>query len=309
MDIINIRSYAKINLSLDILGVLPDGYHQVSMIMQQIDLHDQVAVRFTPGREEKIIVNTNKPYIPKDERNIAYKAAALMRAEFGSGRGGEIRVDIKKVIPVGAGLAGGSGNGGAVLMGLNHLWKLGLSLEELCHLGEKLGSDVAFSLRGMAYSNKNLNLDKDPLACSCAVAEGTGTTLRKISPADAFVVLSKPPLSVSTKEAYREIDRRLEEGNIPHPDNEELAMGLKTKQWEKVKENMINVLEFHTLKRYDKAMYTKNKMQQVSGENPVLMSGSGPTIYALFRNKDDAQGVYIKMKEVNRETFLTRTVV
>ena len=309
MDIINIRSYAKINLSLDILGVLPDGYHQVSMVMQQLDLHDRVAVRFTPGRKEKIVINTNKPYIPKDERNIAYKAAALMKEEFGAGRDGEIRVDIKKVIPVGAGLAGGSGNGAAVVMGLNHLWELGLSLEELCRLGEKLGSDVGFCLRGMAYSNKNLKLDKDPLACSCALAEGTGTTLGKISPADAFVVLSKPPLSVSTKKAYREIDRHLEEGKIPHPDNEELILGLKGGQWEKVKGNMINVLEFYTLKRYDKAVYTKNKMQQVSGENPVLMSGSGPTIYALFKNKDDAQRVYTKMKEVNRETFLTRTVV
>lgn len=309
MSIINLRSYGKINLSLDILGTFPDGYHRVSMVMHQIELFDEVAVRFTGEDEDRIIVNTNKPYIPKDHRNIAYKAAELMKSHYGAGRKGEIRVDIKKVIPVGAGLAGGSGNGGAVLLGLNKLWNLNLSLEELCALGEELGADVAFSIRGMAYRNKSLGLYEDPLSCCCALAEGKGADLTKLPPLDAYVVLSKPPLSVSTKEAYRGIDDVLAEQTVQHPDNQEMILGLGNGNREKVYENMINVLEFFTLKRYDRAMYTKNMMRQESHGNPVLMSGSGPTIFALFQNKGDAEKVYKRMKEVNRETFLTQTTV
>lgn len=327
MSIINIRSYAKINLSLDILGTLPGGYHQVAMVLQQIDLYDEVAVRFTQGKENRITVNTNKPYIPKDQRNIAYKAAELMRERYGSfssvgreERRGEIRVDIKKNIPVSAGLAGGSGNGGAVLMGINRLWKLGLSLEELCSLGEELGSDVVFTLCGMAYSNGSIGLEKDPLACCCALAEGTGTILTRLPPVDAFVVLSKPPISVSTGEAYGGIDDELKgierkgskdavDAGMVRPNNEELIRGLEEGSWSKIKKNMANVLELYTLKRYDKVVYTKNKVKHESGENPVLMSGSGPTIYALFKNKEDAEAVFRTMKEVNKETYLAKTTV
>lgn len=143
MKKIELKAYAKINLTLDVLGVLDNGFHEVSMIMQQILLCDDVLVRWIPSSTDtntiEIILSTNRKYLPTDERNLAYKAAAVMRERFGEGKEGAIRIDIKKRIPVAAGLAGGSSNAAAVLHALRKLWNLDLSLKELCEIGKNAG--------------------------------------------------------------------------------------------------------------------------------------------------------------------------
>lgn len=304
---ITIKSYGKINLTLDVLARLPSGYHQVEMILQQIELHDDVSVRFLPGKEAgRIQVHTNRPYLPTDARNLAWQAARLAWDRWGDDRKGTLRIDIKKRIPVAAGLAGGSSNGAAVLHAVSRLWKLDLGLEALCAAGGELGADVPFCLMGQAAWDPAIApaFKGDSLAAGCALATGTGTELRPIPGLSAWVVLSKPPVSVSTREAYQGLDLAAIQSR---PDNAEMIRALAAGDWRTIQKNMINVLEIYTMKRYDNVVYTKNKMQNSCPEAPVLMSGSGPTVYGIFHTREAAQPVFRAMKRVNRETFLTRT--
>ena len=306
---ITLRSFAKINLSIDVIGKLPNGYHEVDMIMQQLELHDKVHVTWEPADEWSIHVSTNRVYIPTDQRNIAYKAAQSMIDIVAENYKGKIDIKIEKRIPVAAGLAGGSGNGAIVFLALNHLWKLGLDVEKLCERGAGLGADVPFCIMGCARSNKLLGtqMNNDPLACSCARARGIGTDLEPIKTGlDCFVVLSKPPISVSTKEVYEGLDLS---GEFEKPDNNQLIAGLKEKNYYKVTKNMINVLEIYTIKRYPIIMYTKNKTKELGKPLQVLMSGSGPTVFAIYTNKEKARAAADYLKKINRDTYLTRTTL
>lgn len=309
MKLIDLKSYAKVNLALDVLGRRPDGYHELRMVMQQTALADDVCVRWiSDGKADAVAVevHTNKYYIPTDRRNTAYGAAEVMADRFGAGMAGTIRVDIKKKVPVAAGLAGGSGNGAAVIHGLNKLWGLGLSVRELCGIAAEIGADMPFCVMGQAKSNIKLGLAKDPLAATCALAEGTGTELTPLPPLDSYLILSKPPLSVSTKEVYKAIDRAK---ITARPDVDALVSGLRSGEREKVTANMCNVLEFYTLKAYNPVLYTKNKMRGIENIDTVLMSGSGPTIYGLAAGKRDAEKAGEVMKKINKETFVTRTML
>ena len=308
MDI-QLKSYAKINLSLDVKGVTDDGMHLVEMVMQQILLCDEVAMRWTPAADSDgltINLKTNRSYLPTDERNLAYQAALVMRDIAGNAPAGTLDINIKKRIPVAAGLAGGSGNGAAVLHGLNILWDLGLSLQQLCDAGAKLGSDVPFCVMGQAAENEALKdrFAGDPLACHCALATGTGTDLVPLKGLKSHIVLSKPPISVSTAKAYQGID------NIEiktRPNTEELIEGLKTRDISRIEKNMVNVLENYTLMEYPTVVYTKNKMQELCGERAVLMSGSGPSVYGLTDSIRQSRSICDEMLKLNRESFWTRT--
>lgn len=310
---IQIKACGKINLSLDVLRRLENGYHEVEMVMQQILLHDDVVVRWFDEENRQNIrdkakieieVSTNRPYLPRDKRNLAYKAAALMADKYGGSRSGKVRIDIKKRIPVAAGLAGGSGNGAAVVHALNQLWNLGLGVRELCEIGRELGSDVPFSIMGQAKENPELGLTEDPLATHCAVARGTGTDLEPIIGLKSHLVLTKPPMGVSTAEVYQglEIDK-IER----HPNTRQLVAALAEKNYKIIQKNMINVLENFTLTMYPNVMYTKNKVERLFDEEAVLMSGSGPTIFALCKNRSEAQRACEELKTYNKETFWTRT--
>ena len=308
MKMIVIQSFGKINLSIDVMEKLPSGYHRVEMVMQQIALHDDVAIKWTPDSsgEVSILCSTNRNYLPVDDRNLATKAARLMATRFPQTHGGQIRIDIKKRLPVAAGLAGGSSNGAALIHGMNQLWKLGLTVQELCLVGQELGADVPFCLMGQAAWDPKLksNFQNDPMAAGCALATGIGTDLIPLKGLKANVVLSKPPISVSTREVYQGL--RLE--NISRrPDTQRLIEGLENESWPLIKKNMVNVLEFYTLKRYDKVVYTKNKMIELSPDSTVLMSGSGPTVFGIYKAKEAAELVFKAMKSINRETFLTET--
>lgn len=305
MKHVHLRSYAKINLTLDVLRRLENGYHEVEMIMQQILLHDEIEVRWEPAAKDfSIELGTNRAYLPTDERNLAYKAALLMKEHFGQNKTGKVRIDIKKRIPVAAGLAGGSGNGAAVLHALNLLWGLKLNVQSLNEIGAKLGSDVPFCIMGQAKMNKILGLTEDPLATHCAIAKGTGTQLEPIIGLESYILLSKPSIGVSTAEVYQGLDLA---AITEHPDNAEMIDALREKNHTKIRKNMINLLENFTLKRYPVVMYTKNKMQQLLPDACVLMSGSGPTVFALCDTKEQTQQACEEIKTYNKESFWTRT--
>lgn len=310
MKSIRINAYAKVNLSLDVIRRLENGYHQVKMVMQQIKLCDEVLIRWFP-KEEKgidILLKTDKYYLPTDERNLAYKAAVIMRNRFAESRNGTVRIDIKKNIPVAAGLAGGSSNGAAVLHGLNMLWGLQLSLADLCEIGAELGSDVPFTVMGQAKANKVLYevFKGDRLAATCAVAEGTGTKLYPLPAVKGDILLSKPPISVSTGEVYQHL--KLDEIK-KRPNNDEMVDAIEKRDIKSIQRNMVNVLEEYTLTRYDIVGRTKEKMIKNCPDAKVLMSGSGPSIFALAESKENLKEGYRILKDRNKETYLTRTII
>ncbi|MCG8482664.1 MAG: 4-(cytidine 5'-diphospho)-2-C-methyl-D-erythritol kinase [Clostridia bacterium] len=280
---ITLKARAKINLALDAIKKREDGYHEVKMIMQEIDLFDEVSVQEDSGSEIK--VNSNLDYLPNDDSNIAYKAAELLLKTYNIKKG--VSIDIHKNIPVSAGLAGGSTDAAAVLIGLNQLWDMHLSKNDLMKLGGKLGADVPFCILG-----------------GCAVAEGIGDELRPIAGLDAFVVLCKPNLRVSTAKVYSNL--KLDEIE-KHPDVDEMVQQLKTNKIEEIKCNMINVLETVTLMENPIVSGIKLKLLECRAE-AALMSGSGPTVFGLYKDYNRAKSAFENLKKVYNETYLVKTV-
>ena len=312
MEEIKILSFAKINLSIDVTGVTDDGMHTVDMIMHQISFHDDVKVRFFPDQKRErgdvdIKVSTNRYYLPVDERNLAYKAAALLASRYADKiPGGRVEIGVFKRIPVAAGLAGGSGNGAAVLHGLNQLWRLGLGLSDLCSLGAKLGSDVPFCVMGQAGYNFCLpkNIRKDKIAVSCARATGTGTELTPLKGMKRSLVIAKPPMGVSTAEVSRGIDEcRIQK----RPDNDALARGIMDRNFDLIFKNCINVLESYTLQAYPEVKKLKELLLQNAGAEKVLMSGSGPTVFGIFKSISEAKKACEMVRKHRYEAYWTKT--
>ncbi|MFR7989523.1 MAG: 4-(cytidine 5'-diphospho)-2-C-methyl-D-erythritol kinase [Anaerovoracaceae bacterium] len=310
---IKILSFAKINLSIDVPGLLDSGMHQVDMIMHQLSFHDDVQIKFFPDQrgtrgDVEIRVKTNRYYLPVDERNLAHKAAVLILEEYGRNvPAGKLQIDIFKRIPVAAGLAGGSGNGAAVLHGLNVLWKLNLNLERLCDLGAKLGSDVPFCVMGQAKCNFCLPraIRRDPLACTCARATGTGAQVLPETPIKKSLVIAKPPMGVSTKEVYKGIDQcRIQR----RPDNDALAEALKRGSFPEIYGNCINVLENYTLNAYPQVGRLKEIMLKNRRAELVLMSGSGPTVFSVFGNISEAKKECESLRKQGYEAYWTKTI-
>ena len=331
---ITLSSYAKINLSLDVLGRREDGYHEVSMILQAIELHDDVTCSYRPPcgsteacGEGSALSNVSAPcisirviqdeedakrdVIPEDERNIAWKAAALMMERFPS-LSGDVEITIRKRVPAAAGLAGGSGNGAAVLLAMYHFLQeadpeaaASLSTDELLALGGKLGADVPFQMMVQMKKNEELGLSDQPSACTCALAEGTGTSLTPVRPLDSFIVLATPPAAVSTREVYEGIDRMEIKSR---PDNRELAAALQRKDTKMVQKNMTNVLENYTLNVYDIVNKTKSEMSRACSGGVVLMSGSGPTVFAAVCSREKADEIYEIVSREHDICYLTRTI-
>lgn len=329
MKEIQLHAYAKINLTLDVTGRRPNGYHDVEMIMQQISLCDTITVGWDPDpsrQDVTIQLAVSRPDLPADASNLAWKAAAEMISEFGAAAGtnsggsedaacrrdcgGLISIRIEKKIPMAAGLAGGSSNCAAVLHGINQLWGLGLSVKELCRIGSKLGSDVPFCIMGQAAAEEALqeSFREDPDAAHCALATGTGTDLKPLTGLDSLVVLSKPAIGVSTAEVYQGIDR---EGIPQHPDQKAVMSAICENNYKVLEEKMVNVLENFTLKRYPIIVYTKNTMSDLCQSEGipdcVMMSGSGPTVFCLCEDAEIAQRMCTAMLRHNEESFVART--
>lgn len=266
MNSIKLKSRAKINLSIDVLGKREDGYHLVEMIMQTIDLFDKIEIFSLEN--DTIIVESNSSDIPLDNNNIVYKAADLIKGHYNINKG--VRIHIEKNIPIAAGMAGGSSNAAAVLVGLNQLWQLNLNNDELKTLGLKLGADVPFCIEGYA-----------------SLAENIGEKLTKIDGLheDVFILVCKPELFVSTKEIYEEIDSKQIE---KRPNNELLIKALKENDVDFVAKNMYNVLEEVTKSKYP----VIKEIEDIMMDNDALgsmMSGSGPTVFALYKEKEKAE--------------------
>lgn len=280
MTEINLRAMAKINLGLDVLRRREDGYHEVRMVMQSVSLFDRIFLRTTEDGEIK--VKTNLYYLPANENNLVYKAAKLLKDEFGIREG--LRIDLKKFIPVSAGMAGGSSDAAAVLYGMNQLFGLRLSWEELKKRGVKIGADVPFCLiRGTA------------------LAEGIGEKLTSLPPApDCLALLAKPPISVSTKFVYENL--RLDKETV-HPDIDGICQAIRESDLPAMAAKMGNVLETVTCKQYPVIVQLKELMKAHGALN-AMMSGSGPTVFGLFTEKEAAEAA----REAIREQGLAKQV-
>lgn len=313
MDKIKLYSFGKINLSIDVKGILESGMHQVDMIMQHVVFHDDVTVSYEKDNNREpgdisIKLKTNRYYIPVDNRNTAYKAAELMIKRYGNKMaGGVISIDIVKRIPVAGGMAGGSGNAAAVLHGINALWNLDLTLQELCEMGKEIGSDVPFCVIGQAKRNRNLPLKvrTDAAAGTCARATGTGTELELVRGFGRNIVIAKPDLFISTKEVYKGIDSCVIN---ERPDNDRLAEYMNSHNFEEICRNCINVLENYTLKQYPEIEQLKKRMKELAGPELVLMSGSGPTVFGVCKSFKEAQSVCETLRKDGYEAYWTKTM-
>lgn len=275
------KAPAKINLSLDVLHKRADGFHEVKMIMTTIDLADRVELAELPSDEIQII--SHNRFVPDDQRNLAYQAALLLKRRYGVKKG--VSIAITKVIPVAAGLAGGSSDAAATLRGLNRLWKLGLSLDELAELGAEIGSDVSFCVYG-----------------GTALATSRGEKIQHIdTPPHCWVVLAKPTIGVSTADVYRNLNLN----NVTHPDVEGMIEGIKGQDFEQICSHLGNVLESVTLKMYPEVANIKDQMKRF-GADAVLMSGSGPTVFGLVQYESRLPRVYNGLRGFCDQVFAVR---
>lgn len=276
-----VKAPAKINLLLDVLYKRPDGYHEVEMVMTTIDLADRVELQLL-DRDEITITSQNR-FVPDDQRNLAYQAAALLKERFHVNKG--VQISIEKSIPVAAGLAGGSSDAAATLRGLNKLWNLGLTLDELAEIGSEIGSDVSFCVYG-----------------GTALATGRGEKITPLPPPPScWVVLAKPLIGVSTGEIYK----RLEVNNLTHPNTKEMIKAIEEQNYKGICQNMANVLESVTLKLYPEVAQIKEQMERF-GADAVLMSGSGPTVFALVQYDSRMQRLYNGLRGFCEQVYAVR---
>lgn len=273
MDKIKLKALGKINLGLDVLGRRPNGYHDVRMVMQTVYLYDQILLEKTD--KEGISLETNLFYLPVNENNLAYRAAKMLIDEFTIKEG--VHISLEKHIPVAAGMAGGSSNAAAVLYGMNRLFQLGLTDQELMDRGVQLGADVPYCImRGTV------------------LAEGIG---EKLTPLPAMpkchVLLAKPPISVSTQKVYEKLDAQ---EVTKHPDIDGILLGLQTGDLEKITSSMGNVLENVTITEYPQIERIKDVMKEEGALN-AMMSGSGPTVFGIYDDKMLARRAAARIRE------------
>lgn len=281
---LKLKARAKINLGLDVVRKREDGYHEVRMIMQMINLYDKITLR--KKTESGITVTTNLSYLPVNEDNLVYRAAKLLMDEFQVDGG--LEIELQKYIPVAAGMAGGSTDAAAVMVGVNRIFQLGLNKKQLMERGVKIGADVPFCImRGTA------------------LAEGIGEELTPL-PAmpHCSLVIAKPKIHVSTKFVYGNLKvRELTE----HPDIDGQVQALRENDLEQLVARMGNVLETVTIPAYPVIDEIKHTMMKY-GAMGAMMSGSGPTVFGIFEKEDKAQEVcrLLKKDKAAKQVYLVR---
>lgn len=277
------KAYGKINLGLDVVRRLENGYHEVRMIMQSVKLADIVTIKRIS--EDKIVVRTDQENLSCDESNLAYKAAKLMKEKYSVQDG--VEIFLEKHIPMAAGMAGGSADCAAVLKGMNELFGLGLALEDMQKTGVKLGADVPYCLMG-----------------GCALSEGIGEVLTALkAPPACTVLLAKPDIDVSTKYVYEHLKLDTLER---HPDIDGMMQDIEEGNLEKLCGKLENVLESVTGKEYP-VIGEIEKIMKDAGAPAAVMSGSGPTVFGIFKGTKAAETAMAGIRERNlaKEVFLS----
>lgn len=282
MNEYRIKAYAKINLGLDVIRRLPNGYHEVKMVMQSIGLCDELTLE---KAGEGIVLTTDHPELSCGEDNLICKAAKLMFDTYQIPGG--IRIHLEKNIPIAAGMAGGSTDAAAVMKGINRLFDLEVPLEQLMELGVSIGADVPYCILG-----------------GTALAEGIGEKLTPLTPApDFYILIAKPEISVSTKYVYENLDIA---GITRHPDIDGMVLSIDSGSLQGILDRMGNVLESVTVSAYPVIDALKRRIRELGAINS-LMSGSGPTVFGIFLSERAAEFAYeqLKNEKLAKEVFLT----
>ena len=280
------KAYAKINLGLDVLGKRDDGYHLVKMIMQNVDIYDTLI--FTRTTDGKVTLKANDDTIPVDDSNLICKVARQLQEKYSVTYGAEI--ELVKRIPVAAGMAGGSTDGAAAYRALNELWELGLSDKELCELAVKLGADIPYCIIG-----------------GTALSEGIGEVLTPIEgKAKYHLVVAKPDIMVSTGWVYTELDST---EITRHPDIDAVKAAIEEGDVKRMCSEIHNVLEPVTTAKYE-VIKGIEKVLEDSGAVKAFMTGSGPTVFAVFDNEDKAKKGFeaVKKSGLAPQLFLTKPI-
>ena len=283
------KAYAKVNLVLDVLRKREDGYHDVKMIMQNLNIYDELEFLVNEEVSERnITISANRRDIPTDSRNLIYKAIELMFDEYDINA--TVHVNLTKNIPVEAGMAGGSTDCAAALKAVNELFDLGADTKRLMELGVKLGADVPYCVLGQT-----------------ALSEGIGEILTPVKALpDCYVLVVKPPVNVSTKMVYT----NLKANELKrHPDVDGMAVALEEENLENVASHMENVLETVTVELYPEIEHIKNIMKEKGALNSI-MSGSGPTVFGIYKDEEAAKEAadYIRAKKLSDEIYVTTPV-
>ncbi|WP_202081441.1 4-(cytidine 5'-diphospho)-2-C-methyl-D-erythritol kinase [Caldalkalibacillus salinus] len=281
---LTMKAPAKINLTLDVLHKREDGYHEVEMVMTSIDLADHL--HMVSRKDMDIHVECTTSFVPTDQRNLVYQAAKRLQARFNIKQG--VHITIQKKIPVAAGLAGGSSDAAACIKGLNQLWGLRLTTNEMAALGAEIGSDVSFCIYG-----------------GTALATGRGEKIIPLpAPPPFWVILAKPPIGVSTGNIYG----KLKADQIKaHPDTERMIEAIKEKDFELITASLGNVLEEVTLYEHPQVGQIKERMKRY-GADGVLMSGSGPTVFGITQKESRMRKIYHALKGFCRDVYVVRSL-
>ena len=274
MDSIVLKSFGKINLGLDVVRRRPDGYHEVRMIMQTVGLCDTLVMKKTAGKA--VTMRCDLSFLPTDRKNLVYQAVELMKEKYHISS--RITVDLKKRIPVAAGMAGGSSNCAAAIKGMNELFGLNLSKEEMCEIGVLLGADVPYCIWG-----------------GTALAEGIGEKLTRIPPIpDCWILIAKPGISVSTAFAYKNLKLdQLER----HPDIDGMIRDLEEQNLDGICSKLENVLETVTIPKHPIIRELKEHLLEHGAEG-ALMSGSGPTVFGIYKEKRTARKALESLRSI-----------
>lgn len=276
----SLKAMGKINLSLDVVRRREDGYHEVRMIMQTVDLYDVITLTALAPGTQKIVVETDNDTLPTDENNLVYKAAKLLMDEFEIAQG--IRITLEKNIPIAAGMAGGSSDAATVLCGVNEMFGLGLSKEELMKRAVNIGADVPYCIMGKT-----------------ALAEGIGEKLTALKDAPrCFVLIAKPDIDVSTKFVYENLHANELEY---HPDIDKMIESIEADDLEGLCQVMGNVLETVTIPAYPVIEEIKHIMKE-NGAINAMMSGSGPTVFGIYDTKEKAEVAFQVLESRNNKT-------
>lgn len=271
---IGLKAYAKINLGLDVLRKREDGYHEVRMIMQSIKLYDKLTMKKIS--KDEIQLSTNLGFLPNNDKNLVYKAIKLVKDEYGLTQG--VKAELEKKIPVAAGMAGGSTDAAAALVGMNRLFHLKLSPQKLMELGAKLGADVPYCvMRGTALS------------------EGIGEILTPLKPIPpCYILIAKPGINVSTRFVYENLEA---DKLTYHPDIDGMIEAIEQGELKGITDRLSNVLETVTEKKYPIISKIKQSMIENGAMNSI-MSGSGPTVFGIFDDKRTAMAALKKVEEI-----------